>query len=191
MLTRRHFIATGAAGAALAATPAFAIPEEQYEGEYLIPTRFRIQEVNIRRDLPAGEVHVVPRTHYVYFTLGNGRALRYGCAVGRDGLQFKGPATVGRKAEWPSWTPTANMIRREPEVYAKFAGGMPGGPDNPLGARALYLYRGGRDTLFRIHGTSQPRSIGLSVSSGCIRMYNTHVTDLYERVPMGTRVVGH
>jgi len=98
-------------------------------------------------------------------------------------------AYVGRKAEWPTWTPTANMIRREPEKNLKYAGGVPGGPNNPLGARAMYLYRGGNDTHFRIHGTNQPQTIGYAMSSGCVRMMNHDVIDLYERVNVGDRVV--
>ena len=102
---------------------------------------------------------------------------------------MRGNAYVGRKAEWPSWTPTANMIRRDPGKNLKYAGGVPGGLTNPLGARALYLYRGGRDTNFRIHGTNQPNSIGYAMSSGCIRMLNHDVIDLYSRAGVGTRVV--
>ncbi|MBA3911215.1 MAG: hypothetical protein C0524_15420, partial [Rhodobacter sp.] len=93
-----------------------------------------------------------------------------------------------RKAEWPSWRPTNDMIRRNPERYAQFAGGVPGGPRNPLGARALYLYKDGIDTYYRIHGTTEPWSIGKSVSNGCIRMLNEHVIQLYEQVPVGTPV---
>ncbi|MGB7432438.1 MAG: L,D-transpeptidase, partial [Ahrensia sp.] len=100
-----------------------------------------------------------------------------------------GSATIARKAKWPSWTPTQNMIRREPGKYAKHAGGVPGGPNNPLGARAPYLSKGTRDTYYRIHGTTQPWTIGQSVSNGCIRMINDHVADLYDRVPIGARVI--
>jgi lipoprotein-anchoring transpeptidase ErfK/SrfK len=103
-------------------------------------------------------------------------------------LALRGDAYIGRKAEWPSWTPTLNMQHRE-ERYRKLAGGLPGGLNNPLGARALYLYRGGNDIHFRIHGTNQPNSIGLAVSSGCIRMLNHDVIDLYDRASVGARVV--
>lgn len=136
-----------------------------------------------------GTVIVDTKQHFLYLQLPGGKARRYGVGVGRAGLKFKGSATIGRKAEWPRWTPTKNMIRREPEKYAKFAGGVPGGPSNPLGSRALYLYRNGKDTLYRIHGTTQPSSIGRSVSNGCIRMINAHVEDLFERVPTGASVV--
>jgi lipoprotein-anchoring transpeptidase ErfK/SrfK len=102
---------------------------------------------------------------------------------------FSGTAEVGRKAKWPRWQPTDNMIKRQPEKYARYAEGVAGGGGNPLGARALYLYRNGRDTYYRIHGTTEPSSIGKAVSNGCIRMINDHVVDLYDRVPLGTPVI--
>jgi len=136
-----------------------------------------------------GTIVVDPRNHFLYLVQSRLHARRYGVGVGRAGLAFKGVAKIKRKAKWPRWTPTKNMIRREPKKYARYARGVPGGAKNPLGARALYLYKGNRDTYFRIHGTIQPSSIGRSVSSGCIRMLNEHVKDLYERVPIGTRVV--
>jgi lipoprotein-anchoring transpeptidase ErfK/SrfK len=119
----------------------------------------------------------------------NGKAMRYGVGVGREGLAFTGTAEIGRKAEWPHWTPTPDMIKREPKRYAKWAGGMDGGTDNPLGARALYLFKEGKDTLYRIHGTNEPNTIGHAVSAGCIRMMNQDVIDLYRRVPTKTKVV--
>jgi len=115
--------------------------------------------------------------------------MRYGIGVGQEGLEFKGSANIQRKAEWPRWTPTPDMIRRNPEKNRPWAGGMTGGTHNPLGARALYLFRGGRDTLYRIHGTNEPHTIGEAVSSGCIRMLNQDVIDLYSRVPIGAKVV--
>lgn len=136
-----------------------------------------------------GTIVVDPRNHFLYLVESRVHARRYGVGVGRAGLSFRGNAQIKRKAKWPSWTPTKNMIRRQPKKYARYAGGVPGGPNNPLGARALYLYKGNRDTYFRIHGTTEPSSIGRSVSNGCIRMINEHVKDLYERVPLGTRVV--
>ncbi len=108
--------------------------------------------------------------------------------VGRQGYSLAGNAYIGRKAEWPSWTPTQNMIRRDPQKNLKYAGGVPGGLNNPLGARAIYLYQNGNDTMFRIHGTNQPWSIGQAMSSGCVRMLNHDVIDLYERVETGGRV---
>jgi lipoprotein-anchoring transpeptidase ErfK/SrfK len=124
----------------------------------------------------------------LYYILGDGQAIRYGVAVGKEGFEWAGIAKIGRKVEWPKWTPPRDMIARRPEL-AQYAGGVPAGPDNPLGARAMYLYANGRDTLFRIHGTNEPQSIGSAASSGCIRMLNEEVIDLYERVPIGTKVI--
>jgi lipoprotein-anchoring transpeptidase ErfK/SrfK len=138
---------------------------------------------------PAGSLIVDARARRLFFVEGDGSAMRYGVGVGREGMEWSGRAVVGRKAEWPRWTPTADMIRREPEKYAEWAEGMEPGLENPLGARALYLHQGGRDTLYRIHGTNEPTSIGTSVSSGCVRMINQDVIDLYDRVPVGAPVV--
>jgi lipoprotein-anchoring transpeptidase ErfK/SrfK len=124
----------------------------------------------------------------LYFVLGGDRAIRYGVAVGKDGFDWSGIAKVGRKVEWPTWTPPKQMIERRPEL-AEWADGMPGGPENPLGARALYLYANGKDTLFRIHGTNEPWSIGTAASSGCIRMLNEEVSELYDYVRLGTKVI--
>jgi lipoprotein-anchoring transpeptidase ErfK/SrfK len=124
----------------------------------------------------------------LYLVQGGGRALRYGVGVGRsEGLNFRGYAVIGRKEKWPHWTPTANMIAAMPR-YRPYRGGLEGGVDNPLGARALYLYRDGHDTFFRLHGTTEPESIGQAVSSGCIRLFNQDIIDLYNRVPVGTHV---
>ena len=117
------------------------------------------------------------------------RDRRYRVGVGKAGFAFTGNATIARKAEWPGWTPTPNMLKREPEQFGPYASGLEGGLGNPLGARALYLYRGGRDTYYRIHGTNEPSTIGRSVSSGCIRMFNQDVIDLENRVPVGAKVV--
>ena len=136
----------------------------------------------------AGTLVVDPGNHFLYLSLGDGSALRYGVGVGREGLAWSGVAQIRRKALWPNWTPPSQMIRRKPEL-AEWAGGMQGGPENPLGARALYLYQGDRDTLYRIHGTNEPQTIGQSVSSGCIRLFNQDVIDLHRRVPVGTRVI--
>jgi lipoprotein-anchoring transpeptidase ErfK/SrfK len=110
-------------------------------------------------------------------------------AVGREGRGFRGSATVQRKEMWPGWAPTANMLRTEPEIYGPFARGIPGGVASPLGARSLYLYRGGRDTRYRIHGTNDLESIGNATTAGCIRLFNQDIIDLFDRTPMGARVV--
>ena len=136
-----------------------------------------------------GTIVVDVESRRLYLVTEKGSAIRYAVGVGREeALNFRGSAVIGRKAEWPSWTPTESMIARIPE-YAKYAGGMPGGVGNPLGARALYLYRDGQDTYFRIHGTNEPESIGQAVSSGCIRMLNQDVMDLYTRVQVGAPVI--
>lgn len=149
------------------------------------------QEVSIKRRFETGQLLILPRSHYLYFVTAPGRAMRYGVGVGKAGLEFTGTATISVKKEWPTWRPTDEMIERDPKAYKRFIGNteaQPGGPDNPLGARALYLFQNGKDTYFRIHGTTQPSSIGRSVSNGCIRMLNEHVKDLYNRVPIGTVV---
>lgn len=146
-------------------------------------------EVAIRPDFEVGSIIVVSKDFFLYHVVAPGRAIRYGVAVGKAELIWRGRATVGRKTEWPSWRPTPAMIKRKPEQYGKWADGMPGGPTNPLGARALYLYDGkGNDTSIRIHGTTEPGSIGRAVSNGCLRMRNEAVMDLYEQVPVGTPV---
>lgn len=188
MLSRRHFMAGLAAVAAFPAMPALAHHTKKGRKNFKLDPKFQPTNVAYYRHRP-GTLVVDPKNHFLYWVHSFGRARRYGVGVGKAGLAFKGSATIARKAEWPSWRPTDNMIKREPAKYARYAGGVPGGPNNPLGARALYLYRGKRDTMFRIHGTTQPWSIGQSVSNGCIRMINEHVVDLYERVPVGTKVV--
>jgi len=135
-----------------------------------------------------GTIVVDPFAKFLFYVLEGGQAMRYPIAVGREGKGFRGSATVQVKREWPGWTPTRNMIRSEPEVYAKYADGIPGGLRSPLGARALYLYRGGRDTYYRIHGTNDLPSIGHNSSAGCIRLFNQDIIDLYNRVEPGTVV---
>lgn len=133
----------------------------------------------------AGTVTIDTEARRLYLSLGEGRAIAYGVGVGREGFEWKGRVNVGRKAEWPDWTPPAAMLKRRPDLPTF----MPGGEDNPLGARAMYLYAGGKDTIYRIHGTNEADTIGSAVSSGCIRMLNQDVVDLYERVRVGTTVV--
>ncbi len=134
---------------------------------------------------PVGTILINKQERFLYYIEDAGRAIRFGVAVGRDGQKWSGEATVGRRAKWPTWTPTANMRRRNPSLPVRVAGG----PQNPLGARALYLYRDGRDTLYRIHGTNEPWSIGAAASSGCIRMLNEHVFELFGTVRNGARVI--
>jgi lipoprotein-anchoring transpeptidase ErfK/SrfK len=138
---------------------------------------------------PRGTIVVDTAAHYLYLVESSSRARRYAIAVGKDGLKYKGTVKVGDKQEWPRWIPTKEMQAREPAKYAKYAEGMPGGGQNPLGARAIYLYENGRDTHLRIHGTIAPETIGTDSSNGCFRMINEHVIDLYRRVPVGTQVI--
>lgn len=149
----------------------------------------------LRQDVPfaapyrPGTIVVNVAQRRLYLVQRGGRALRYAVGVGREqALNFRGSAVIGQKTAWPRWIPTADMIRRMPK-YAAYAGGMPGGLENPLGARALYLYVGERDSYFRIHGTNEPATIGSAVSSGCIRLFNQDIIDLYNRVPLGAPVV--
>jgi lipoprotein-anchoring transpeptidase ErfK/SrfK len=143
---------------------------------------------------PPGTIIIDPQQHFLFLVEGGGRAIRYGVGVGRTGFGWSGVATIRNKQEWPDWYPPREMIARQPEirrVMTELQGGlgMPGGPRNPLGARALYLWQGNHDTLYRIHGTVEPWTIGRNVSSGCIRMINQDVIDLYERAPVGAKVV--
>lgn len=202
MLTRRHFIITSAAlfsAPIMAPQRAYAqremwdtwdaeVTPENYDPAVSNPwglaPRLLPQLVESSSRLRPGDIHVDAVARYLYHIRENGLAMRYGVAIGRDGLYEPGTFTIRRKAKWPQWTPTESMIARDPE-YAEFAGGMPGGPDNPLGARAFYLYVGNRDTYLRIHGSPQPRSIGQRASSGCVRMVMAHIIDLYEQVEIG------
>ena len=155
-----------------------------------IDPRFWRREVADPTGQRPGTIVVDPANRFAYLVEPGGRAIRYGVGVGREeAFNFQGEANIARKAEWPHWTPTADMIAREPKRYGPYRAGLPGGINNPLGARALYLYRGGVDTHYRLHGTVEPETIGTMVSSGCVRFINQDIIDLYRRVPLGTRVV--
>ncbi|PHQ86732.1 MAG: L,D-transpeptidase [Thalassobium sp.] len=212
---RRRFLALSGAVALGACTPALTeeevraatdlerfgfTPAEGYglieDGEYTIPpVPLGYLEYPNRRELvvydgtePTGTIEIDPHAKFLYWILDDGTAWRYPIAVGRAGRSLRRPTVIRRKVEWPGWTPTANMLRTQPEVYGPFRSGVPGGLASPLGARALYLYQGGRDTYYRIHGTNDLASIGNSGSAGCIRLFNQDIIDLYERVPNGTNV---
>ena len=168
----------------LIAAPSLAFSQAAAQADPYQPT-----EVPIREGFEVGSIVVVSDKFFLYHVIAPNRAIRYGVAVGQAELVWKGKARVGRKAEWPSWTPTPDMIARKPQQNGKYKDGMPGGPRNPLGARALYLYDArGNDTAIRIHGTTEPGSIGRAVSNGCIRMRNEAVMALFEQVPIGTPV---
>lgn len=158
------------------------IPRERIRPEY------QRQIVSYSGEEQPGTIIVDTSARFLYFVMPDGKAMRYGIGVGRDGFRWSGSAYVGRKAEWPNWTPPAEMIARQPQL-AQYAGGMEPGLDNPLGARALYLYQNGRDTLYRLHGTSEWWTIGSNVSSGCIRLMNYDIIDLYDRAKEGAKVV--
>lgn len=199
MITRRQILFT--TFAACAAKPAYAakdigpdwivgiIPDAPFNIDLInlrmIPESSRRKDVVYRGPEPAGTVVVDAAARSLYYVRKGGRAIRFGIAVGRDGASWRGSAVVGYKAKWPTWTPTANMRRRNPKLPVR----VKGGPENPLGARALYLFQNGVDTLYRIHGTNEPWSIGKAASSGCIRMLNEDVFELFGSVPIGTRVI--
>jgi len=205
-LDRRVFLASLAATAASASAAAAQargsaqpVPEEAYFDGLVDDNGFSFRKTNMkqiaaryRRQLvkyihkePPGSLVVDTKNHALYVTFENNTALRYGVGVGREGFQWFERAEVGRKAVWPDWVPPAEMLARRPDLPKQ----MKGGPDNPLGARALYLYEGDNDTIYRIHGTVEPWTIGLDVSSGCIRMNNDDIIDLHSRVGVGAKVI--
>ena len=186
----RHliWITIAAFGLTLSISPGFAQQPDRGDQPGLIPDdsvelapEYQKQMVYYRTTEPAGTIIISTAERHLYLIQGNGRALRYGIGVGRDGFQWQGLVNITRKAEWPDWTPPPEMIARQPYL-PRF---MAGGPGNPLGARAMYL----GTTVYRIHGTNQPWTIGTKISSGCFRLVNADVADLYERVPVGTKVV--
>lgn len=201
MLTRRHFIRTttslfaaSAASPLLASSWPDAAQKAAWDAEVTPPganpfglhPRFLPQRIVANDGLVPGDIHVDAVARYLYHIEEGGTAMRYGVAIGRGDLYETGVFTIKRKAEWPHWTPTANMIRREPEIYAQYAKGMEPGPMNALGSRALYLYLGDRDTYLRIHGTPFPTSVGSRASSGCVRMVMAHINALYPQVKIGS-----
>ena len=206
MLTRRHFVITSAAlfsvpiaGPALAAPKSDQSMWDEWDAQVTPPDydpftsnpwgldkRFLPHVVEANPSLVPGDIHVDAVARYLYHIREGGTAMRYGVAIARGNLYEAGTYTIRRKTKWPTWTPTPAMIRREPEVYTQYAGGMDAGPTNPLGSRALYLYVGDRDTYLRIHGSPYPESIGGRASSGCVRMVMAHINDLYPQVKIGS-----
>jgi len=155
-----------------------------------IPSQFQRYKVEDPTGQAPGTVVVDTKHMLLYYVLPHGMAMRYGIAAGSEAAGWTGTATVGRKEEWPHWMPPSDMLKRWPHLQPTAdAGGLPGGPENPLGARAMYLFQGNKDTLYRIHGTNEPDQIGQAVSSGCIRMSNIDAIDLYNRVKIGTKVI--
>ncbi len=193
---RSLLVGLGASAALSLGSPALAqqarATPESLPPSYPRPPSTRPRIVPAPAGSRSGEVHVHPDDFALYWTLPDGTAIRYGCGIGRAGLYEPGEFYVGAKKEWPSWTPTPAMIRRDPDQYARWADGMPGGPENPLGARAIYLFTPERgDSFLRLHGTNAPETIGTAVSNGCARLVNRDIIDLYDRVPLNTRVVLH
>lgn len=189
MISRRHLLATGLAALGTAATRVSA--QDVAPASSLLPPQYMPQVVSIQAGLPPGQIHVDPNQFALYWTLPDQMAIRYAVGIAPPGLYEPGVYFIGAKKEWPSWVPTPDMVERQPELYGPYAEeGMPGGPENPLGARALYLFTPERgDTFMRIHGTNRPETIGTAVSNGCVRLINDHIVDLYGRVPMDTTVV--
>ncbi|MBK0326938.1 L,D-transpeptidase [Rhodobacteraceae bacterium F11138] len=206
MLTRRHFIvSTSALFSAPIADMASAAPtsnrsnwakwdaqitpanyDPATSNPWGLAPRFLPQRVEANPGLRPGDIHVDAVARYLYHIENGGTAMRYGVAIARGNLYEPGVYTIRRKAKWPTWTPTQAMIKRDPHLYEQHADGMNGGPSNPLGSRAFYLYEGNRDTYLRIHGSPNPRSIGGRASSGCVRMVMVHINGLYEQVSTGS-----
>jgi lipoprotein-anchoring transpeptidase ErfK/SrfK len=190
MIKFRHLIwtMTAAIGLMLSVSPSLAQQPDVGDQPGLLPDEsvqlapeFRKQMVYYRTTEAPGTIIISTTERHLYLVQGNDRALRYGIGVGRDGFQWQGLLSITRKAEWPDWTPPPEMIVRQPYL-PRF---MAGGPGNPLGARAMYL----GTTVYRIHGTNRPDTIGTAISSGCFRLVNADVADLYDRVPVGTKVI--
>ncbi|OYY12409.1 MAG: hypothetical protein B7Y70_05490 [Rhizobiales bacterium 35-68-8] len=207
-LSRRSFLAGSALAlgglglAGCASTDGISLAEAQKmygpvpDKKFPIPATdvSKVEPKYFRRTVPfetaeaPGTIIVDPKNYYVYRVEEDGKATRYGANVGRDGFRWSGDAYVGRKGEWATWTPPKEMIQRQPEV-AKWARGMPGGLENPLGARTLYLYQNGRYTLYTIYASSDPDSIGNGITSGCVGLLTQDMIDLYDRTPVNTKVV--
>jgi lipoprotein-anchoring transpeptidase ErfK/SrfK len=190
MIKFRHliWITVAAIGLSLSVAPGFAQQPDRGDEPGMIPDdsvelapEYQKQMVYYRSTEAPGTIIISTAERHLYLIQGNGRALRYGIGVGRDGFQWQGMVSITKKAEWPDWTPPPEMIVRQPYL-PRF---MAGGPGNPLGARAMYLGA----TVYRIHGTNQPDTIGTAISSGCFRLVNADVADLYGRVPVGTKVI--
>ena len=185
-MNRRQIIAS----ALVAALPGRALAETAATAEtWTLPEEFLPQKVRFQDDQEVGAIIVDPNRFALYWVTEPRRGVRYTVGVGRGNLYESGSFTVGAKKEWPSWTPTKEMIARNPGQYSRYADGMPGGPSNPLGARALYLFdENGGDTFLRIHGTPEPWTINSAVSNGCVRLVNEHIAALYEEVAIGAKV---
>lgn len=190
MHSRRSFLLSLGAGLAVPALVGRASAQNRPPEGWVFPAEYEPAVIRLRDTFEPGMILVDPNTFSLYWTMERKLATRFFVGVGKGDLYESGSFTIGAKKEWPSWTPTQSMIERNPASYARYADGMPGGPDNPLGARALYLFDERRgDTFLRIHGTPQPWTVGSAVSNGCVRLANPHIEQLYEMVPIGAKVV--
>jgi lipoprotein-anchoring transpeptidase ErfK/SrfK len=192
MLSRRAFVASTLAAAALRPASAFAEAEPfpvRASDAKEVPYKFRRQEVEFNTNEQPGTIVVDPRRRFLFHVQGGGKAIRYGASVGKAGRTWSGQAVIKRKEKWPTWTPTPEHIAEFPKLVKYLPNGMPGGLDNPMGARALYLYQGDVDTIYRIHGTHSPKLIGQKKTAGCFGLLNIDIIHLYDQVPLGTRVV--
>lgn len=184
----RRSVVLGSLAVLASGCTAMQVPLIAYSPTPSVDPRFKRTRVRYDGNQPAGTIVVNTSERFLYAIEDGGWATRYGVGVGEEGRTVKGKAIIGRKEYWPAWTPTVDMMKRKPRLV-KYAGGVPGGPNNPLGARALYLYRDGKDTMLRLHGTNEPWTIGTAVSSGCVRLTNEDIIDLYERTSIGTTVL--
>ena len=190
-LSRRQFLSTALASTAFAA-PSLAeaepFPVREADAK-LIEYKYRRREVAYETAEPQGTVIVDPRQRFLFHVLGQGQAMRYGASVGKAGRRWTGASVIGKKAKWPKWTPTPEHVAEFPKLVKYLPDGMPGGLENPMGARALYLFQGNVDTVYRIHGTHDPKLVGKKATAGCFGLLNTDIIHLYDRVEIGTRVV--
>lgn len=193
IFTRRQLLASIAATAVAPLSPAMALSGEPFpvresdakEVEY----KYRRREVEYETAEAAGTIIVDPHQRFLFHVLGQGKATRYGAAVGKAGRTWSGDAVIKRKEKWPTWTPTPEHLAEFPKLVKYMPDGMPGGPENPMGARALYLYQGDVDTVYRIHGTHDPKLVGKKATAGCFGLLNIDIIHLYDAVELGTRVV--
>jgi lipoprotein-anchoring transpeptidase ErfK/SrfK len=192
LISRRRLLTCAAAASVASAGDAFAetepFPVRENDAK-LVEYKYRRREVDYDGAEPPGTIIVDPGQRFLFHVLAPGKAMRYGASVGKAGRRWTGEAVIGRKAKWPTWTPTPEHLAEFPKLVKWLPGGMPGGPDNPMGARALYLYQGEADTSYRIHGTHDPKLIGQKKTAGCFGLLNVDIVHLYDRVELGTRVV--
>jgi lipoprotein-anchoring transpeptidase ErfK/SrfK len=191
-ITRRTLVTSALAAGLFPGRSAHALSGEPFpvfeSDAREVPTKFRRWTVDYKTAEPPGTIVVDTKRRFLFHVHGNGKATRYGVGVGKDGRSWYGTAEIGRKEKWPVWVPTPEHLAEYPEM-AKHIHGMPGGRNNPMGARALYLYQGEVDTVIRIHGATSPKMIGKKITAGCICLLNIEVIHLYDRVELGTRVV--